>query len=54
MMICIASLTGCTIVSGNFCDVYNEVGMTGDQARKIDRVYAERILVNELMYERCK
>lgn len=40
-------------IDGSFCDLYTRVGMPGAEAQKLERAYQERILVNELMYEKC-
>lgn len=51
MIACLLLLTGCTTKNvGNFCDVYVEVDMDSKQATRLDRVYQERILANELYY----
>ena len=54
------SLTGCGIFDarksvGNFCDVYTVVDMPSSEARKLERVYRDRILANERWeVERCR
>ncbi len=55
MILWLTSLTACTtIVAGNFCDVYRVVDMPGEQAKRLDRKYQDRILSNEkFQFENC-
>ena len=48
------SLIGCTTaIDGSFCDLYTQVDIPGSEAQKLERMYQERVLANELVYERC-
>lgn len=52
-----AAISGCTSSLGEFCDSYTQVGMTRAGAVAIvtaDRRAAERIEVNESLYDRCR
>ena len=49
MIVWLPSLTACASSgAGDFCDIYTVVDMPTAQAVRIDRVYQERILTNEL------
>lgn len=55
MIALLASLIGCTTISaGDFCESYTAVDMLGSEAAKLERVYQERILINELLYSQCE
>lgn len=47
MMIFLASLTSCTTIVGDFCDVYTVIDMPDFEAKKLERQYQDRILANE-------
>lgn len=56
LMLSTTSLIGCTrhVVVGNFCDVYQVVDMPGEQSKRLDEIYKNRILKNELYeFENC-
>lgn len=55
-MLSTTSLIGCTrhVVVGSFCDVYQVVDMPGEQSERLDEIYKNRILKNELYeFEKC-
>lgn len=54
MIALLLSLTACTTIVGDFCDVYTRVDMAGADAAKLERKYQERILINELLFEECR
>lgn len=54
MMSLSLSLIGCTTkIDGSFCDLYTRVDMPGTEAKKLERMYQERVLANELVHEGC-
>lgn len=51
------SLIGCItkteVSNGDFCDVYSKIDIPWEDVSVLERKYQERILYNELFYEKC-